>query len=351
MKITAGRAESFLAGIGNDIHAVLLFGPDSGLARERALDLTARVAGTVNDPFAVAEINASELRSDPARLTDEACSIALTGKRRVVRVIGATDGTSAAMKGALAALENGTESANGPAPALIVAEAADLSPRSSLRKLVEGAKHGAAIGCYPDSGEGLERLIERTMKAEGLEIDGDARAWLAGQLGADRQLTRSELEKVVLFARGKSRVALADCRAVVGDSAGSEIDDVVLAAADGDAARVECGLSRAFQEGTSAVGVLRAAQRHFQRLHLVSGSVANGMGPDAALKLLRPPLFFKVADRFRAQSRRWSVDRLAMALELLTEAEIACKSTGRPDRLICARVLLQIAHAGRAGSR
>jgi DNA polymerase-3 subunit delta len=62
-------------------------------------------------------------------------------------------------------------------------------------------------------------------------------------------------------------------------------------------------------------------------------------------------VFFKLADRFRAQARSWTPERLATALDLLTEAELGAKSTGQPDRLICQRVLMQIATAARARVR
>lgn len=345
MKVRPAEAESFLAAPAEGIHGVLLYGPDSGLVRERAHALTKCIAGRTDDPFLVAELGPADISEDPARLNDEARALPFGGGRRVVRLRAAGDGTANALEGALGALAG----AEGPAPSLIVVEAGELTPRSSLRRLFEGAPTAAAVPCYLDEGAGLTRLIADTLAEDGLEAEPDALAWLAANLGADRGVTLSELAKLALYRAGEKAVTLEDCRAVIGDAAAHDIEDAAFAAGEGDAAALETALGRAFQEGINPVSVLRAAQRHFQRLHLVAGRVARGTPLDTAVKGLKPPVFFKLAPRFRAQARAWSPARLATALDLLTEAEIQSKSTGQPERLICRRVLMRIASAARAG--
>ena len=347
MKVPPARAETFLSRLGDDIHAILLYGPDSGLVRERARAAVVKVTGGSDDPFLVAEMTAADIRADPARVTDEACALAFGGGRRAVRLRGAADGAARAVGVALDALAE----ASGPAPSLLIVEAGELGPRSSLRNLFEGTDRVAAIPCYLDEGPGLERVIEAQLFKRGLRADGDARAWLAANLGADRGVTMGELEKLALYCADTKEVTLENCRAVVGDGAAHDLEDAVFAAGGGEGRALDRALTRVFQEGVNPVTILRAAQRHFQRLHLVAGEVAGGRSLDTAVKGLKPPVFFKLAQRFRAQARRWSPATLVTALDLLTEAELRCKSTGQPDRLICQRTLMQIANAARQAGR
>ena len=86
MKLAAARVEGFLRQPDPEIHAVLLYGPDAGLVRERAETLARGVCPDLHDPFRVAELSGGMLVSDPARLADEAAQISLMGGRRVVRV-------------------------------------------------------------------------------------------------------------------------------------------------------------------------------------------------------------------------------------------------------------------------
>ena len=347
MKIQARAIDGFVRKPDPQVIAVLLYGPDEGLARERAEGLTRAVAGTLDDPFLVTEINAADLRGDPARLMDEATALAFGGGRRVVRLRGAGEDevkTLALVFEAMGASES-------ESPSLVVAEAGELSPRSKLRKLFEDEKRGAALPCYLDDSRGLEDVARETLAAHKLRASPDALAWLAQHLGADRRITRGEIEKLALYCAGRNEVTLDDCTAVIGDTSATDMEQAVFAATGGDMTALDTALARVFREGESPIMVLRAAMRHLQRLHQVAGAVAQGTPIDAAMKGLKPPPFFKVADRFRAQARAWPVAHVEAALELLSEAEVRCKTTGMPDQLMCARAMMQIAQAGRRALR
>src|SRR5438105_10986481 len=91
MKVAAGQVDGFLRRPDPEIRAVLLYGPDAGLVRERAEIVVRTVCPDLRDPFRVADLAAAGLAADPARLADEAAQISLMGGRRVVRVRDAGD--------------------------------------------------------------------------------------------------------------------------------------------------------------------------------------------------------------------------------------------------------------------
>ena len=103
-----------------------------------------------------------------------------------------------------------------------------------------------------------------------------------------------------------------------------------------------------FGVGESAVAIVRAAMRHFERLHVTGLRIAAGSAPDEALRALRPPIFFKQQERFTATLRRWPPRRAALALRLLLEAEQQMKRTGFPDQTICGECLMRLARGARA---
>ena len=344
MQVKSAAVDAFLARPDPNARAILLYGPDHGLVRERADALAALVVSDLKDPFRISELPGAVLKSNAAPLRDEAAALAFGGGRRVVRVRDAGDAHATAFKDFLA---------DPAGEALIVVEAGDLAKRSSLRLVFEGAKNAAALPCYRDEGRGLEQVVRAQLAEAGLRIEADALAWIAGALGGDRGVTRRELEKLILYMadRGASAtVGLADAQAAVGDSASVALDDVLQAAAGGDLAGLDRALARIAGD-TTPVGLLRAAQRHFQRLHLAASEVEAGVPVDAVLKGLRPPLFFRAADRFKAALRLWTPARLQRALERLLEAELAAKTTGSPDQVLAAQVLIEIALAARGGGR
>ena len=56
MKVSAGRVDGFIAQPDPAVRAVLIYGPDSGLIRERSLTLSRSIVEDLNDPFRVAEL-------------------------------------------------------------------------------------------------------------------------------------------------------------------------------------------------------------------------------------------------------------------------------------------------------
>lgn len=336
MKITPREAAAFLQSPAPELRAVLVYGPDAGLVRERVEILVKGAAGDLADPFRVAEFTARELIDDPARLADEAASLSLTGGRRAVRLREADDNLAPLFRDFFADTPAGDT--------LIVVEAGDLPARSALRKTFESAKTGAALACYRDDARSLGAVIRETLREFGHQATPDALAYLSAHLGGDRQLSRRELEKLALY-KGKEPgpIELGDAQACVGDSAALSLDDLAFAVARGAAAESERALARSLQEGVTAVGALRAVSRHFQRLHLVAGLVDGGLTLDDAVKRLRPPLFWKLAEAFRSQVTAWPPSSLARALGRLLDAEADCKRSGAPEATICSRVLLEIA--------
>lgn len=337
MKISPGQADRFVQDPGNEIDAVLLYGPDSGLVRERAQILARSVVEDLSDPFLVTEILPSDLRDDRARLADEASSLSMIGGRRVVRLRDAADSLIEAVKNLL----DGREVAS-----LSILEAGELSARSKLRKAFEDAPRAAAIACYADDAQSLERVIHDTLGKFDLSVSGDALIYLRDNLGGDRMISRTELEKLAAYCQGEKTVSLEAASACVGDSAMMALDDICFASAAGDQKGLLRALGRGFEEGMEPIRIIRSVTRHYMRLQFAAGVVTSGGSVDAALKSLRPPVFFKQQDQFRNQLRRWSSGALASALDALMTAELDCKTTGIPAEATCERALMRLAARG-----
>ena len=338
MKIAPRNIDQFVRQPDPAVRAILAYGPDGGAVRERAEALCLTVVPDLSDTFGVVEILPKTLNSDPALLADEAAAISFSGGRRVIRIRGAGNDIADRLADFLK---------NPTGDALIVIEAGELAARAKLRSVFEKADNGAAIACYVDEGVGLEGLIRGVLQEANLRLDPAALDYLSANLGGDRQLTRRELEKIVLYAHPSETVTLADAQACVGDGAATSLDDVAMAAGSGDYRALDTALRRCTEDGQVPVVIVRAVQRHFHRLHLAVGICAGGASADQAMSSLRPPVFYKQKDSFKRQINKWSGTTIAEAVTILTDAEIDCKSTGLPDVAICGRALMRIARAAR----
>ncbi|WP_374439993.1 DNA polymerase III subunit delta [Stella sp.] len=338
MKIPSARLDAFCRRPDAAIRAVLVYGPDAGLVRERAALLGRSAVPDPDDPFRVSVLTGAAVVADPPRLAEEAAALSLIGGRRLVRVREATDATAPALERVL------RDGASGDT--LIVVEAGELRAGSPLRKLFEGASAAAAVPCYVDEGAALERVLRETLAQYRVALDGEAAHWLAAHLGGDRGVLRGEAEKLALFVGDGGRVSVEDCIAVVGDSAEIAIDAVVAATAGGDRRRLERLLDRVFAEGEAPIRVLRALQRHFLRLLGLAAAVEAGARPQEAVDALRPKPHFKEAPLLAVQAQRWTRRRVAHAIARLADAEADCKRAAFPADLVCRRALDDLARLG-----
>lgn len=333
MKIDARGTAKALADAGA-WRVILLHGDDTGLIRERARQAVLLVAESLDDAFRVAVLD----RDSQDRLEEEIGALSLIGGRRAVWVRDATD---ALLPGLVRALAHESD-------AVAIIEAPGLASRSKLRSALEAEKRAAVIGCYPEDGRALSATITGILATDEVRIDRDAMAWLLGHLGADRAAVRGEIEKLALYAGAGQSLSLDDVQECIGDGGGATLEDATSAAMAGDRAAADLALERALGDGVAAVAIARGCLSALMRLMRVASAMQAGASREAAIKTLRPPLFFKRAERFNKALDRWPVTALAAALSRTQALELACKQTGSPDSALCRRHLAMLSAGPRA---
>lgn len=347
MTALKGRAiKGFLARRDPDIAAVLIYGPDSGLARERAAKLASDVVSDFKDPFNYLELSDADLKEEPGRLADEISALSFAGGERVIRL--RTNGEAAAK--AAGVLIDGLDGGHIKPNGVVIIEAGELTPRSGLRKTFEKARRAAALPCYADGPADVRAMAQEIARAEGLRFEDDALDLLVSMLGDDHALSRAEIDKLVLFKgpkalrTGPGTISPEDVRATLADGLGDALEDTAAAAADGDPSRLARALQKAATAGASPIGLLRAIQRSFSRLKAAGDFMETGDSAAAAMKKLRPPVFFAEQRAFENRLYKWrSGSRLDNALRLLIDAELDAKTTGAPQREIVERAALRLA--------
>jgi DNA polymerase-3 subunit delta len=336
MKLDRARLDRFFKSPDATLGALLFYGPDEGLAHELASLAQKAVLGEGDDPFRLVELTPDQVEKDPARLTDELNAISMLGGRRVVRIAQATNAIAEIVADAIAAQAEGS--------ALLVVEAGDVGSKKPLVQAFEAEKSRAgAFGCYHDNEAQLGPLIAQHLKSGGYAIARDALGYLSERLGGDRGVTRSELDKLMLYVgEPKREISLDDAMTCIGDRAAFALDDLIAAAAEGNSQELDRNVARSAAE-VEAIQLLRAASRHFLRLHQVVARMAAGDSFESAAGALRPPVFWTQRAALEKQARLWNPPRIGRALERLIEAEAqAMRSYALKDE-IAQRALLEIA--------
>lgn len=336
--IRSQNAAAFLAKPDPAVRAIVFYGTDPGMVSERAQKLAHVLAARETPPGEIVRLDDNDLDNDPDRLAVELLTVPMFGGAKIVRTQASRRVTAASIKPLLE---------GAPLPGALIIEAGNLRADEGLRALFERSPMAAAIGCYADEGASLDLLISEVMKAAGLKIAPDAQEELAARLGADRGLSRAELDKLALFATGAGVVTLEHVEAVVGDASELAIDRVLNATANGDTAAALAECDRAVAAGESPQGIILMIQRHFTRLHRVRAGMDSGRTMDDMLRQLRPPLYYKQRSLFERQCRQWSTARLTTALARIASAAKAARFGSNIETLHTERLLLELARLAR----
>ncbi len=336
--VKAHQAAKFLKSPDKRLVAFLFYGPDAGLVNERAAVIAKTLAGRDTPPGEILRLDDTDLEGDSERLSIELRTIPMFGGRKIVRTVAGRRVNAAAISDLIT-----DDNLSGS----LVVEAGNLKPADKLRKLFEASATSAAIACFPDAVNDLDTVISEVLGAAKQSIDNDARAILISRLGADRALSRGEVEKLSLFATGRPNITSDDVEAVVGDASELAFDRVIAAVAAGRAKTALTEYNRTIASGESPQAIIAAAGRYFHRLHRVRSALDHGQPLDAALRLLRPPIHFKQRDSFAAELRQWNGARLLTGISLIGLAALAARRSANLEAVIAERLLMNLARMAR----
>ena len=334
MKLTYKNTDSFLAKPDPKIKAVLVYGPDEGLVRERIAILGKTVVEDLNDPFNVIELNGDQIKDNPAILSDEVFAISMMGGRRLVRIRDAAEANAKTLESVLEEADKIDH--------LILIQGGDLSPKSSLRKWAEKSKVAASLPCYVEDERDVAKFLGRFFSENGKRINADALGLASAILTGDRALVRQEAEKILIYKGDDTNpITFEDITACLGESNAETLDQLTQYIASGRPKDLEDTLSFLYSEGANAVMILRVVQNYFRRLYITHGRMKNASFEQAIAKLY-PPVFFKLKAGFQQHLRMWPIKGVQGALSQLNEAEGRIKSGEMDPDLICSRTLLSL---------
>lgn len=318
MKANRGQIERALKSPA-EVRFFLLYGPDDSGSRA----LMKHVAAAMGPEAERVDISGSELKSDPARLADEAASISLFGGARYIVVEPAGDESVAAVEALLQAPAAGN-------PVVLVGGA--LKGTSRLVKLATAEPAALAFCSYAPEGQEAERLVIDMAREEGLIARPDVARRLADNCAGNRAILAQELSKLALYLdSGPERPQPLDHDALDAVSAASEEGDLsrlVDSVGSGNADMLQAELLRLSGQGIDGIPLIRAVLRRMVLLSRLRAAVERGGSVEAVMASQGKALFWKEKPSISRQVARWRGPLLAKSVSRLVEAERQAKASG-----------------------
>lgn len=333
MKATEARLKAALDRPPADIRLYLLYGPDEA----GALALADRLLRAMGPQAERIDLDGAALRSDPARLADEAASLSLFGGARHVRVSAAGEESLAAITTLLAADRAGN-------PVVMISPG--LKATSKVTKLALESPAALALACYVPGGDQLEGIAAEIARDQGLRLGAGVARRLAQAGGGDRAVMMREVEKLALYLDAAPdrpvNCELEAVDAVGADLGEAETSDVINALVGAQPAALGEALQRLHEAGVSPVPWLRALARRLVSLAEMKGEIVRGDDVGSVMK--RHRVFFKEEGATSAALRQWSPPALARALAIVREAERGVMAgSGNAGETAAAQAMIDLA--------
>lgn len=296
----------------NKINAILLHGPNYGLSNV-IFDQISKKQNCIKTSLS--------LKSDGLAALEQRSSMNnFFGQKELIKV---TNFNSNINKATKEFLEKGSFNN------LICFISQDSLPPSGIRKLFEGSKTLASVGCYHDDASTISNIILKKLSSLGKHIEEDALFYIKTHIAGDRMLLANELKKIIFYCANKNTITLKDVNACLGTQLLSNGDEMCLYFANKEYDKFLAEIATMKEQNINEVLMIRALQRFYMNLYIAISYYENGMNIDMAIKKLLPPVFFKLVPRFKATMAKFSSHDARQMIKKLLYAEIAFKSNNK----------------------
>tara|TARA_B100000401_G_scaffold436557_1_gene380263 strand:+ start:8457 stop:9482 length:1026 start_codon:yes stop_codon:yes gene_type:complete len=317
--------------------SLMLFGPNEGLIREYIDKITGDYLD--DDKYELVSFSGKDLDQDPQSLHDILQSVSMFFKNKIVIVDLLKDKHFKIIE----------EIISNPPQQVILLLKFDTLPKSSkFRKFFESEKTCFALACYDDDGRSQMQNIEKFIKENNLDLNQDTKYYLLQTLSIDRMVSKHELEKIKLYYKDESKkIELEDLKNLLNDSSSvnlSKMNEVVM---NGNTLKSSIIINKLLSEGTNPISLIRSLMNYIMRIQMTKIEMRKGNDFENAIKILRPPVFWKDKDNFQKHCLKWPIEQIEKILNGLTSTEIDCKLNSKLAKTNCENSLLLIAYRGK----
>lgn len=199
----------------------------------------------------------------------------------------------------------------------------DLPKSSSLRATFEKENHLYAIACYGE--ENIMLFIREIFTKESFIVNREVLEFLGQVLaGKDILVIRSEINKLITYNYHKKTIEIDDIEKILSDNIEFSPDELCKYFLINSKKYFQ-ELDNLLKGGVSPISILRALGRYFGNLYIVKLKLNQHMLFDEAIKILKPPIFYKNIPGFKAHLNKLSIEEINSVSQEIMNIEAKCK--------------------------
>ncbi len=319
----------------------LIYGPNEGLIREN-IDIVYKNFSKGADCEKI-NINGKQLDESISILNDEISTISLFSEKKFILLDSSKEKHVSIIENSLSLNFKNT---------CMVVKQDNLTKSSSIRKLYENSKNHFCLACYDDDIKVLSSLLEKFQKEHSITFDSDVKSFLLNNLSNDRMVIKNELEKLLLsLSKDVRKVDIEKLRYILHDSAHTDFQQINNSILFGNTEKGSKSLEKLFNLGTNPVAILKSFNNYVMRIRLAQVELSKGKQFDEAIKVLRPPVFWKEKSDFRRHCLMWPANVIENIITEVLSSEIKCMTNNVIAKEQCEKTLFGISSTAKRFSR
>ena len=332
--------EHEIKGVFNDQNTNMIFlvyGPNEGLIRNIVQKLSVFFRG--NETAEEIILSATSIDEEPNKLMDEIQTFSMFSNKKIIHIDMIKDKNTGIVEDLQKVdFEN----------VIIILKSDNLVKSSKLRKIFDASKNIFSIPCYEDDTKSIVNLVQNFIQNSDLKLNREVKNYLVQFLGNDRSVNQSELEKIYLYQKNREEeLSLKEVKIILNDSASTNLNKVNESIMYGKTKTASKIIHKIFSEGTNSIAIIRSLTNYMLRIQQTKIEIKKHKSFEEAIKILKPPLFWKDKENFQNHCNAWSLKDIEKNLNLLLNAEYECKSENSLSTMICEKYVLNIAHQGK----
>ena len=325
----------------NLFQSFLIYGPNEGLVREN-IDLVYKKFSDNLDCEKLYITN-KQLDEDPSVLQNEMNSISMFSTKKFIVLDSLKEKHFTIIEKCL--LENYEN-------IFLIIKLDNLTKSSKIRKLYETSKIHFCLACYDDDLKILSSLLEKFQKENSITFDSDVKSFLLNNLSNDRMVIKNELEKILLsLSKDDRKVDIEKIKYILHDSAHTDFQQINNSILFGNIEKGSKSLEKLFNLGTDPVAILKSLNNYIMRIRLTQVELSKGKQFDEAIKILRPPVFWKEKSDFKRHCLIWPANVIENLINEVLSSEIRCMTNIIIAKEQCEKTLFEISSIAKRYSR
>ena len=325
----------------DSFQSFLIYGPNEGLVREN-IEIIFKNFSKGADCERV-NISGKQLDDSATILNDEISSISLFSEKKFVILESTKEKHVSLIEDALSLDFKNT---------CMVLKQDNLTKSSNIRKLYEKSKNHFSLACYDDDIKVLSSLLENFQKEHNVAFDSDVKSFLLNNLSNDRMVIKNELEKILLsLSEDDRKVDVEKLRNILHDSAHTDFQQINNSILFGNTEKGSKSLEKLFNLGTNPVAILKSFNNYIMRIRLTQVELSKGKQFDEAIKVLRPPVFWKEKSDFKRHCLMWPANVIENIINEVISSEIKCMTNNIIAKEQCEKTLFGISSTAKRFSR